>query len=93
MTATMTRVSGLMVDHVENIGDHYATTLAHWHRRFAENREQVGALGFDEVFLRKWAYYLGSCEAAFRERIIGNLQMVLVREGNRSLWTDRNPNP
>ena len=85
ITAAMTRHSRLMADDVENIGDHYATTLAHWHRRFMDNRDRVAALGFDAVFQRKWAYYLGSCEAAFRERAIGNLQLVLTREGNRNL--------
>ena len=81
----MTRHSSLMVDHVENIGNHYATTLARWHRRFKANQDQVTQLGFDRMFQRKWAYYLGSCEAGFRERVLGNLQLVLTREGNRRL--------
>ena len=81
----MTRHTSLMMDHVENIGDHYATTLAAWHRRFKANRARVTELGFDRVFQRKWAYYLGSCEAGFRERVLGTLQMVLTREGNPSL--------
>ena len=85
LTRAMTRHSSLMVDHVENIGNHYATTLAQWQRRFKENQDQVTQLGFDRVFLRKWAYYLGSCEAGFRERVLGDLQLVLTREGNRRL--------
>lgn len=85
LTAAMTRHSRLMVDDMENIGEHYATTLARWHRQFVDNRDRVAALGFDTVFQRKWIYYLGSCEAAFRERAIGNLQLVLTREGNRNL--------
>jgi len=88
MTRTMTRHTSLMVDHVENIGDHYATTLAEWHRRFKANREPVTELGFDRVFQRKWAYYLGSCEAGFRERVLGTLQMVLTREGNTAMVPD-----
>ena len=85
LAQTMTRHSSLMVEHVENIGNHYATTLAEWHRRFDANRGEVSQLGFDRVFRRKWKYYLGSCEAGFRERALGNLQLVLTREGNRSL--------
>jgi cyclopropane-fatty-acyl-phospholipid synthase len=85
LTQAMTRHSGLMVDHLENIGNHYATTLARWHRRFDANIEQVAGLGFDRIFQRKWKYYLGSCEAAFSERVLGDLQMVLTREGNRQL--------
>ena len=86
LTRAMTRHSTLMVDHAENIGNHYATTLAEWHTRFNAHRNQVSQLGFDRIFQRKWAYYLGSCEAGFREGALGNLQLVLTREGNTSLW-------
>ncbi len=85
LTQTMTRHSSLMVDHVENIGNHYATTLAHWHRRFLAHEDQVDHLGFDETFKRKWTYYLKSCEAGFRQRVLGDLQLVLTREGNTNL--------
>ena len=82
MVHNMTRHTRLMVDHAENSGNHYATTLAHWHRRYTASRGLVSQLGFDRTFQRKWAYYLGSCEAGFRERVLGNLQLVLTREGN-----------
>jgi cyclopropane-fatty-acyl-phospholipid synthase len=85
LTAQMTRHSRLMVEHLENIGDHYALTLEAWRRRFDAKREAVAALGFDRVFRRKWRYYLASCEAAFRERVIGDLQLVLTRSGNRQM--------
>jgi cyclopropane-fatty-acyl-phospholipid synthase len=85
ITQSMTRHSSLMIDDVENIGNHYATTLARWRRRFNANLDRVVQLGFDRVFQRKWAYYLGSCEAGFRERALGNLQLVLTREGNQRL--------
>ena len=85
LTQTMTRHSRLMVEHAENIGDHYALTLAEWRRRFLANRETVTALGFDRRFQRKWVYYLSSCEAGFRERVLGNLQLVMTREGNTNL--------
>jgi cyclopropane-fatty-acyl-phospholipid synthase len=85
LTEQMTRHSSLMVDHLENIGHHYALTLEAWRRRFDAHREAVAALGFDRVFRRKWRYYLASCEAAFRERVIGDLQLVLTRAGNRRM--------
>ncbi|GAB6096799.1 hypothetical protein JCM14469_30520 [Desulfatiferula olefinivorans] len=75
----MTRRSSLIVDHLENIGPHYAVTLKHWHRRFTENRDRIAALGFDDRFMRKWEYYLTSCEAVFRVRGLENLQLVLRR--------------
>jgi cyclopropane-fatty-acyl-phospholipid synthase len=82
LTSTMTRHSRLMVEHVENIGDHYALTLAEWRRRFLAARDTVTRMGFDRRFQRKWLYYLSSCEAGFRERVLGDLQLVLTREGN-----------
>jgi cyclopropane-fatty-acyl-phospholipid synthase len=85
LTQTMTRHSRLMVEHAENIGDHYALTLAEWRRRFLAAREEVVRLGFDRRFQRKWVYYLSSCEAGFRERVLGDLQLVLTREGNPHL--------
>ncbi len=83
LTDAMTRRSRLMVEQVENIGPHYALTLAAWRRRFEANAERVSALGFDRVFRRKWSYYLASCEAGFAERVLGDLQLVLVREGEQ----------
>lgn len=85
----MTRHSRLTVESSENIAHHYAPTLAHWRQRFDANHNQVAALGFDAVFQRKWRYYLASCEAGFRERVLGNLQMVVTRAGNRRLNTDQ----
>ena len=32
-------------------------------------REQVLALGFDEVFIRLWDFYLSYCEAGFAEQL------------------------
>jgi cyclopropane-fatty-acyl-phospholipid synthase len=64
----MTRTTPFIVDHLENIGPHYAITLQRWHERFRARLDQVRALGYDEVFLLKWEYYLKSCEAMFRTR-------------------------
>lgn len=75
------RGSRLTVAGVEEIGPHYATTLAEWRRRFLGNRQRVLDLGFDEAFLRKWLYYLCYCEGAFRAGVIGDVQMVLSRPG------------
>ena len=86
LSSKMTRHSRLTIDHLENIGNHYALTLAAWRKRFLEVKAALPALGFDKVFERKWVYYLASCEAGFRERVLGNVQMVLTREGNAGMW-------
>jgi len=77
----MTRHSRFVVEDLENIGPHYAPTLAEWRRRFERQREALLTLGFDEVFQRKWRYYFSYCEAGFAARLLNGLQLVLRRPG------------
>jgi cyclopropane-fatty-acyl-phospholipid synthase len=65
--------------HLEDIGEHYARTLREWRNNFYEKLPQVRALGYSDEFLRMWEYYYCYCEGAFRERAIGNVQMLLVK--------------
>lgn len=81
LQASMARSSAFVVDRLDNIGDHYATTLRHWRRRFWIKVDAVRELGFDEEFVRMWDFYLATCEAAFRRRHIGNIQLQLSRAG------------
>lgn len=85
--ASLARRTGFVVDRLDNIGDHYATTLRHWRRRFWMKIDAVRELGFDERFVRMWDFYLATCEAAFLQRHIGNLQLQLGRAGE----TGRDP--
>ncbi len=78
---SLSRRSGLVVDRLENIGEHYATTLRLWRRRFWLQIDRVRELGFDERFIRLWDFYLATCEAAFDHHHIGNLQLQLSRAG------------
>lgn len=65
--------------HLEEIGPHYATTLARWAERFAAiPAAELEAMGFDERFARLWAFYLAYMEAGFRERRIGDVQLMLA---------------
>ena len=73
------RATDLRLFHLEDITPHYAETLAHWRRRFRVNLDQVRHLGFTEEFIRLWEYYLCYCEGGFRERAIGDVQMVLIK--------------
>ncbi len=50
--------STLTLEHIDNIGLHYAETLAEWRRRFNRNEKFVRKLGFDDIFMRVWNYYL-----------------------------------
>jgi cyclopropane-fatty-acyl-phospholipid synthase len=78
---SLARATALSIAGVDEIGLHYATTLAAWRERFLANRERVLALGFPETFVRMWDYYLAYCEGAFAEKYIGDAQILLVKVG------------
>jgi cyclopropane-fatty-acyl-phospholipid synthase len=82
---SLVRSTRLSLYNVEDIGMHYAHTLAEWRRRFHEAIGDVGALGFDERFCRMWDYYLAYCEGAFRERHISDVQLILTKNANPAM--------
>jgi len=77
--------STLTLEHIDNIGLHYAATLEEWRRRFNRNEKYVRKLGFDDVFMRVWNYYMTYCEAGFRSQTINCLILVFSRQGCNSL--------
>jgi cyclopropane-fatty-acyl-phospholipid synthase len=82
--SAMSKGSNFYLEHAENIGPHYATTLKEWRRRFliSVDEKKVEAAGFDDYFVRKWIYYFCYCEAGFASRTLGNMQLVFSRAGN-----------
>ncbi|KAI5009685.1 hypothetical protein ZWY2020_011822 [Hordeum vulgare] len=83
--SAMTTSSRFCIEHVENIGPNYYTTLMHWRDNFMAKKDEVLALGFDERFLRIWEYYLIFSAAGFKSRALGDYQVVFSRPGNRRL--------
>jgi len=77
LAAAMARSSDLCIVGLEDIGPHYATTLAAWRRNFMGNLPGVRALGHADNFIRLWEFYLCYCEAGFAERQLGDVQMIL----------------
>lgn len=61
--------------------DDYATTLKQRRARYWSQTALVRALGFDDLLMRMRDFYMAPCEAAFRERRIGVLQLALARSG------------
>jgi cyclopropane-fatty-acyl-phospholipid synthase len=64
---------------LEEMGLHYAETLAHWRERFWLAIDRVRDCGFDDVFIRMWDFYLCYCEGGFRERAIGTAQILMAK--------------
>jgi cyclopropane-fatty-acyl-phospholipid synthase len=69
---------------LEDIGPHYVETLRRWRINLEANAEAVKHLDFGEEFSRRWDFYLSYCEAAFLERHVSDVQLVLAR----SQWRD-----
>jgi cyclopropane-fatty-acyl-phospholipid synthase len=80
LAQAMAGSSDLRIVHLEDIGPHYATTLARWRDRFLANIEDVRALGYPESFCRMWEFYLCYCEAGFAEHALGDVQVLLARD-------------
>lgn len=79
------RQSTLTLEHIDNIGLHYAQTLAEWRRRFNASEATVRQLGFDDVFFRAWNYYFTYCEAGFFSQTENCLILVFARQGCKCL--------
>lgn len=84
ITTALASATDMKVFHLEDIGPHYATTLRMWREAFFAHIEQVRALGYSDEFVRLWDYYLCYCEGGFAERQLGDVQMLLVKQG----WKD-----
>ena len=85
---SLARVTSLTLYHAEEIGAHYARTLRAWRERFLGRLDEVKELGFDDRFVRMWDYYLASCEAAFLERQVGDMQLMFTKTLNRQPLMD-----
>jgi cyclopropane-fatty-acyl-phospholipid synthase len=85
MVDAMRTSSELQVEGVENIGIHYADTLRIWRENFMSRSDEVRDLGFTDEFIRTWEFYLAFCEAGFRTRALGDLQVVISRPYNGAL--------
>jgi cyclopropane-fatty-acyl-phospholipid synthase len=83
MAQSIARASDMKISHLEDIGPHYARTLADWRHRFFDNIERVRELGYPESFIRMWEFYLCYCEGGFEERAIGDVQILLSKPDSR----------
>ncbi|MBX3114152.1 MAG: class I SAM-dependent methyltransferase [Fimbriimonadaceae bacterium] len=74
-----TKSSDLRALHLEEIGTHYATTLARWRERFVRSIPEVMLQGYSPEFIRVWHYYLCYCEGGFAEQYVGDVQMIFSK--------------
>ena len=77
--ATSVAKTDLRLVDLEDIGCHYVETLRRWRAAVEDHRSEIEDLGFDDRFLRLWRLYLSYCQAAFMERHVSDVQVVLAR--------------
>jgi cyclopropane-fatty-acyl-phospholipid synthase len=80
LSQSIARASQLRIVGLEDIGPHYATTLAHWRANLLARGDRVRALGYPEHFLRMWEFYFSYCEGGFAEGQLGDAQLLLTRQ-------------
>jgi len=77
------RVTSMREVWIDDITDHYPPTLATWRDRFFGAWDRLRGDAYDERFRRLWEFYLSSSEAGFRERRIGDVQVLFAKPGAR----------
>jgi cyclopropane-fatty-acyl-phospholipid synthase len=83
MTDTVAKHTDMRLLGLEDIGLHYATTLARWRENFFARLDDVRRMGYPEPFVRMWEFYLCYCEGAFLDRAISDLQVVFTKPESR----------
>jgi cyclopropane-fatty-acyl-phospholipid synthase len=76
LSEAATKYSSFIMENLKDIGTNYAATLKDWRKEYLRNIESISAMGFNNIFQRKWEYYLSICEAGFAERVLGDIQVV-----------------
>ena len=81
---SLTNVTDLVINDIEDIGHHYARTLADWRKKFLKNKLEIRRLGFDEQFIRMWLFYFAYCEGGFEEKVISDIHLHITKPGFRN---------
>lgn len=79
----MSDASALRLFNLEDIGNHYPSTLRVWKERLLANRDHLSKLGYSDSFLRMWEYYFSYCEGGFLEGWISDVQMLFVKASGK----------
>jgi cyclopropane-fatty-acyl-phospholipid synthase len=77
--ATSASRAGLRIVELADIGRHYPETLRRWRDNVLQREPEVAKLGLGTEFRRIWDLYLTYCEAAFLERHVSDVQIVLAK--------------
>jgi cyclopropane-fatty-acyl-phospholipid synthase len=80
---SVARVTDMRMLDLEDITAHYPETLRRWRENFVRSVDRVTELGYDLRFRRLWELYFAWCEGGFRERRIGDVQVLFAKPSYR----------
>jgi cyclopropane-fatty-acyl-phospholipid synthase len=83
IVSSATNTGDMRLVNQEDMGPHYARTLAAWRENLRDRWDDARSRGYGDDFLRLWDYYLAYCEGGFAERFLGVSQMLFAKPGNR----------
>tara|TARA_B100000902_G_scaffold254714_1_gene241137 strand:+ start:2262 stop:3533 length:1272 start_codon:yes stop_codon:yes gene_type:complete len=83
--STIKSFTDLSMVHFEDITKHYAETLKLWREKYISELKSIKSMGYSDEFLRIWEYYFIYCEAGFRERFIGDVQIVMAKSQKKDI--------
>lgn len=72
----------------ENLRQHYAMTLNHWHKRYRDHKADI-VKRYGDKFDRMWQLYLSGSESGFRDGELGLSQFVFSKGINSQLALTR----
>ena len=70
----------LVVEDIQNLGEHYDPTLMAWWQRFDDAWPRLRAR-YGDSFYRMWKFYLQVSAATFRSRFMQLYQVVFTKQG------------
>ena len=83
ISRSVARFTDMRVLDLEDITANYPPTLSAWRANFVRSSEQLEELGYDSRFRRLWELYLSWSEGGFRERRIGDVQVLFAKPAYR----------
>ena len=61
---------------LQDIGNHYVTTINDWYDKLIANRELILKQGFNENFIRLWQFYFCYCAGGFNTKYISDIHAL-----------------
>jgi cyclopropane-fatty-acyl-phospholipid synthase len=91
ISRSVARATDMRVLDLEDITAHYSPTLRAWQENFLAAADRLEQLGYDRRFRRLWQLYLSWSEGGFRERRIGDVQVLLAKPAYRGSRVNKRP--